>query len=202
MSGRLARTDLLYDGCYAHVISRSIRKLKIFNEDDDFETFKKLLIIEKRRNKFKIYHYCLMHTHFHIAVEIPNVIDFSRSLSKVKSQYASAFHAKYRLSGPIWRERYKSLLIENEGYLLACGQYIEENPVKAGLVERSEDWKYCSSKHYNQDCVDGLIDEYEDMNSVRRVKVEAGTTSEDFEKGNLIGSSFFKFQFFDRRNRV
>lgn len=120
---RIARTELLYAGCYAHVISRSIRKLKIFKDHEDFQSFKDELFIEKRKSGFKVFHYCLMQTHFHLAVNIPDVAAFSRSLANLKSRYTSLFHAKYHLSGPIWRERYKSLLIENEAYLLACGRY-------------------------------------------------------------------------------
>ena len=144
MCARIARTDLLYGGCYVHVISRSIRELKIFKDNEDFELFKKLWLIEKRKSGFRVFHYCFMQTHFHMAAEVPEVHKFWLSLARVKSRYASTFHAKYRLSGPMWRERYKSLLIENEGYLLACGRYIEDNPVKAGLVKRGEDWQFSS----------------------------------------------------------
>src|SRR6185295_17657678 len=103
MCARVARTELLYAGCFAHVISRSIRKLKVLNDAEDFDAFKRELLIEKRKSGFRLYHYCLMQTHFHLAVEIPDVIAFSKSLARVKSRYASLFHAKYRLSGPIWR---------------------------------------------------------------------------------------------------
>jgi len=41
---RVARAKILYDGCYAHVISRSIGKQKIFNDPEDFEVFRELLI--------------------------------------------------------------------------------------------------------------------------------------------------------------
>ena len=44
--------------------------------------------------------------------------------------------------------RYKSLLIENENYLYACGQYVENNPVKAGLVNQVKDWEYSSGGYY------------------------------------------------------
>jgi len=198
----MARTDLLYRGCYSHVVSRSIRKLEIFKDRDDFEEFKNLLIIEKRKSQFKIYHYCLMHTHFHIAVQIEDVSDFSRSMSNIKRQYTGAFHQKYRLSGPIWRERYKSLLIENEGYMFGCGQYIEKNPVKAGLVAKAEEWEHSSARYYLKDDIDSLVDSYDDIARVKRLKVNQEMTEEDFEKGSLIGSTFFRFQFFGGRRRM
>jgi putative transposase len=66
-------------------------------------------------------------------------------VQKLKSSYIRYFHAKYKLSGPLWRERYKSLLIENEPYLFVCGEYIENNPVKAGLANLSEEYPFGSA---------------------------------------------------------
>lgn len=59
---------MLYEGCYAHVISRSIRKMRLFGEDEDFDQFKKLLWMAKEAGGFEVYHYCIMQTHFHFAV--------------------------------------------------------------------------------------------------------------------------------------
>ena len=56
----------MYDGCYAHIISRSIERLDIFQRANDFEFFKKLLFRAKREYNFQIFHYCVMHTHFHV----------------------------------------------------------------------------------------------------------------------------------------
>ena len=201
MCARIARTDLLYKGCYAHVISRSIRKLKIFRADEDFEVFRKELLIEKRKKGFRIFHYCLMQTHFHLVVEIPDVIEFSRSLARAKSNYARAFHSKYRLSGPIWRERYRSLLIENEKYLTTCGYYIEANPVRVGIVKRMADWPYSSHRFYHQKSTDVLVDGFKGCNSSVREEALEELNPKDFEHGSVIGSTFFKFQFFQNRRK-
>ncbi len=202
MCARVARKELLYGDCYAHIISRSIRKLKIFRDDEDYCALKNLLLIEKRRSNFRVVHYCFMQTHFHLAVKISDVTEFSKSLARVKSRYVGVFHAKYRLSGPIWRERFKSLLIENDGYLLACGRYIESNPLKAGMIERIEDWKFSSYRFYHQNIKDELVDGYEDLASVQYPKDWNKLNEVDFEQGSLVGSAFFKFQFFEARKRA
>jgi putative transposase len=189
---RKARNNVLYDGCYAHVISRSIRKIRLFEDNEDFNAFKDLLSLVKRRHGFKLYHYCLMQTHFHLAVSMPNVKEFAKALQLLKSQYSYKFHGKYKLSGPIWRERYRALLIENEHYLNACGEYIENNPVKAGVVTKAEDWEHSSSRNYQKGIEDSLIDKYEIC--IKRGDLE----SVDFEEGDVIGSSFFRFQFSER----
>ena len=193
---RIARYDVLYKDCYAHVISRSIRKLKLFKDDEDFMFFKKLLCQAKRKAEFKIYHYYLMQTHFHLAVRMGDLKDFSSAIRDVKRDYTYQFHSKYKLSGPVWRERFKSLLIENEDYLYTCGKYIEENPVKAGIVKQSADWIYSSSRHYELNESDELVDGYaEECKEVEGVALD----KEEFEGGSVIGSSFFRFQFFESR---
>ena len=194
MVARIARSEVLYDGCYVHVISRSIRKTKLFIDNDDFEEFLKLLKYSKVELGFKLYHYCIMQTHFHLAVGIEGVGSFSKAMQFLKSQYSYKYHTKYKLSGPIWRDRYKSLLIEDAFYMRACGKYIENNPVKAGLVVQAKQWKHSSSRHYEGECEDDLIDNLEEYG--KRKEVDVDLKEEDFfENGPVVGSSFFRFQF-------
>lgn len=189
----------MFDGCYAHIISRSIRKMKIFKDPDDFGELARLLEQTKRQAGYKIYHYSFLHTHFHLAVMIPDIGEFSGAMRHVKSRYCRAFHTKYRLSGPIWRERYRGLLIEHEGYLRTCGRYIENNPVKAGLATKATDWKYSSSRHYAGDGHDALIDPYEEDGSTNPAAEPDTSEEEFFENGSVIGSPFFRWQFYKKR---
>jgi putative transposase len=134
-----------------------------------------------------------MQTHFHLAIRIGELKDFSFAMRDIKRDYAFKFHSKYKLSGPIWRDRFKSLLIENENYLYACGKYIERNPVKAQLVQQEIDWEHSSSRHYELNEVDELIDSYP-MGSHKNENLILD--QQEFESGSVIGSDFFKFQFF------
>ncbi len=194
MVARLARTEVLYDACCVHVISRSIRKLEVFRDQEDYEAFCGLLIKVKREYSLKVFHYCLMHTHFHLAIRISTVEGFIRALQKLKSQYVYKFHTKYKLSGPIWRERFRSLLVEDEAYLYACGQYIENNPVKAGLVRESIAWKYSSSRYYLKGERDLIVDGYATARLPQLPQDIDIYDEESFEKGRAIGSSYFRFR--------
>jgi len=89
-----------------------------------------------------------MITHFHLVLSLRKLEDFSKALQQIKWQYTHYYNLKYKRYGPLWRERFKSLVIEDERYLAACGQYVEYNPVKAGLVTRCEDWPHSSSRSY------------------------------------------------------
>lgn len=192
--GRIARSQLLYDGCYAHVFSRSIAQQKIFRDAKDFEVFKKFLLDAKVKGDFLIHHYCLMHTHFHLAVTINNVNAFSNSLKELKRNYTYWLNARTGHRGPLWRERFKSMLIEDETYLAACGTYIEQNPVKAGLVEGVQDWPHSSGCYYEEGTKDDLIDHYEEYGLPDGIDLD----NEDFfTKGSGIGTNLFRIHLRD-----
>ena len=198
MAARQARQNILYDGCYAHVISRSIMKQELFKDQADFLLFRKLLVDVKKQSQFKIFHYCLMHTHFHLAVKIPEMTSFSKAIQRLKSLYIYRFHAKYKKSGPVWRERYRSLLIENESYLYACGQYIEQNPVKAKLVGDCLAWEHSSARFYLEGKQDELVDGYEGNQLPVLPKNVKEIDEGMFENGVGIGSGYFLFQLKER----
>ncbi len=189
--GRLARSQILFDGCYAHIFTRSLEKRHIFVERRDFDQFSKILLRVKSEYDFRIFHYCLMNTHFHLAVGIGSVERFSRAMRALKWEYTKQFNWKYKHHGPLWRERFKSLLIENEGYLYMCGQYIEQNPLKARMVEEVGQWEYSSAKHYLGLQKDGLIDSYEKPGQPEGVDLN---NDDFFLRGGAIGSEWFKFQ--------
>ncbi len=189
--GRLPRTQILYDGCYAHVFTRSLEKRHIFVDSDDFRSFSEILLRMKKEYDFRIFHYCLMNSHFHLVVGMSSVERFSKAMQAVKWEYTKQFNRKYRHHGPLWRERFKSLLVENEGYLYACGQYIEQNPIKARLVQEAGQWEYSSAKHYLNMRRDDLIDNYEKSQPTEEVDLNDDIF---FLRGGSIGSGWFKYQ--------
>ena len=190
--GRKNRTSILFDGCYAHVFSRAADKRSIFGGDEDFEKFKSLLLASKQKFCYRIHHYCLMHTHFHLAVSMDHTKQFSEGLKWVKWNYARYFNFRNQRFGPLWRDRFKSLLIEDERYLQACGRYIEGNPVEARIVKRCEDWPHSSSRHYLKGQVAVLVDAYAFDGEPIKIKVDE---EKFFTQGPVIGSDLFRIQF-------
>jgi len=186
---RRARRNLLYDGCLAHVISRSIETKWIFDGDEELGMFKGLLIAVRDKYGFGVHHYCLMNTHFHMAVKIPDVEKFAAAMKWVKREYTKWYNGREKRRGTLWQERYKSLLIEDVAYLAACGRYIEYNPVEAGMVRVAREWAYSSSRYYELSGSDDLVDAYE-FGGGALPAVEP----EQFEKGDGIGSDLFKLQ--------
>jgi hypothetical protein len=114
---RRARGKVLFDGCFTHVFSRAIEKRWIFQEPEDFQKFSGLLLEGKGAGGFFIHHYCLMNTHFHLVLRLGLLSEFSKSLQWVKWQYTHYYNLKYKRYGPLWRERFSSLLKKMSGIL-------------------------------------------------------------------------------------
>lgn len=186
---RRARSEILYDGCFAHVFSRAMGKQFVFEDETDFQFFKFLLLHTKAKQGYRIHHYCLMNTHFHLAVSTPNVKAFSSALKEVKQRSAAHVTKTRSWQGPLWWGRFRSQLIEDEAYLHACGLYIEGNPVTAGMVQSPEDWPHSPSRYYLLGEKDSLIDPYELPSSEKSQEI---LKTLDLQESNVIGSKLFE----------
>lgn len=90
-----------------------------------------------------VYAYCLMGNHFHLAVKVSGAT-LSSIMQRILTGYASVFNERHDRSGHLFQARYKAVLCLDDRYLLGLIRYIQMNPVRAGLVDRPEDWPWSS----------------------------------------------------------
>lgn len=76
-----------------------------------------------------------MDNHVHLLLTPPDVGAISRLMQKLGRGYVGQFNARHRLTGTLWEGRYKSCLVDSEGYVLRCHRYIELNPVRARMTD-------------------------------------------------------------------
>ena len=155
---RVAR--FIQEDGYYHVISRSVNQTWIFREPADFRHFLALERTAKRKHPLRLFHYAIMHTHFHFVLQAMTKTNLSQHLAYVKWHYTQWMRKKYGWNGPLWRERYKSLPIEDDSYLLACGTYVEFNPVRAGICTDPAEYPFSSYRVYHQGAQDEILDRY------------------------------------------
>lgn len=141
-----------------HVISRGSGQSVVFRDAVDYKMYLEALTEAKRRFQMRIYHYVLMPNHVHLLLcaTQENGSAFMRFLNLKYAKYACARRKKI---GHIWKNRFKNIPVESDAYLLACGNYIEMNPVRAGLAACAKDWPYSSHRYYLEGISDGLTDE-------------------------------------------
>lgn len=146
-----------YPGALYHVINRGSRQDNIFTCGGDKQDF--LFRLEKTARKYSadLFAYCLMDNHFHLLMKThnPNISEVMRML---QGGYANWFRAKYGLVGPLFQSRYKSVLVEDEEYLVTLSAYIHLNPVRAGMVEHPQDYQWNSYRQYEKNEATELLD--------------------------------------------
>lgn len=145
-----------------HILDRGNNRQTVFNEDEDFVYFLKLLKRYIKELKFKLYHLCLMPNHIHLVMEPTIEGSLPKIMMRLTLAYSSYFNKKYKGAGHVWQGRYKSSLIDKEEYFMWCGLYVELNPVRAGLVAKPEDWQWSSYNFYalgkGHSLIESLID--------------------------------------------
>lgn len=179
---------------FYHIISRSLNETRVMRDASDFCHFIQLMYVAKQKYPISLFHYCLMHTHFHLTVQAPCHKALSQNISYLKWHYTLWSRRKYGWKGPLWRERYKSLLIENADYLYSCGMYIEYNPVRAGICNNPADYKYSSYRKYHLGACDSLVDDYAagiDLSASLQLDYQSDLAKVIFSLSPAIGSRAF-----------
>ncbi|MCT4565567.1 MAG: transposase [Maledivibacter sp.] len=130
-----------------HIIFRGINYLDIFLEKDDFEEY--IYRLEKISMKYEleIYAYCLMTNHVHLLIK-EGIEDISASLKRLGTGYAQWYNKKYRRCGHVFQDRFLNEPVEDDAYLLTVSRYIHMNPVKVGMTQKPEEWKWSSCRGY------------------------------------------------------
>ena len=147
----------LYDGAVYHVVQRGHNKDTLFKRRRDYLVFKEFIRKYKFRNTFDIYHYCLMPNHFHFLLKIMKGAELPKILHGISQTYSHYYRKVYNRSGHVYQNRYKSYLIEDDGYLLECGRYIDRNPLRAGIVKNLPDYSWSSYNFYGNGQADDLL---------------------------------------------
>ncbi len=169
-----------------HITQRGNRRQDVFFSTDDRKRYLKWLTQYSARYKFEILAYCLMTNHIHI-VGIPrNKTSIGRTLQIVNMRHSRAVNQTQGWSGHLWHSRYFSAPMD-DSYLYLAMRYVEQNPVRAGMVMRARDYPWSSAachcglradpvleqNHAYDDIFDGwsdLLDEMPKLEDIERLR--------------------------------
>jgi len=118
--------------------------MAIFHEDVDRLSF---LGIVKRAfgdNRVAPHNFVLMTTHYHIIATPPAEAALPLAMKEIGERYTRFYNRKYERTGTIWDGRYRGLPISDERYALICARYIEQNPLRAGMVAALDAYQWSS----------------------------------------------------------
>jgi len=120
-------------GTLHHVMGRGIERTNLFRTDTDREDFVKRMADLCVDGNLIVYAWSLLSNHFHILVRTGRQ-PISRSMKKLLTGYVVNFNLRHGRSGHLFQNRYKSIICEEDPYLLELTRYIHLNPVRAGRV--------------------------------------------------------------------
>lgn len=136
-----------YPGAWYHIMNRGAAKQLIFNDIDHYKMFIQLLGELHERFQVRIHAYCLMPNHYHILLQTP-LANISCAMRHLDSLYTRRYNLSQKRDGPLLRGRFKSILVDDENYLLHLSRYIHLNPVVANIVAHAEDYLWSSYRAY------------------------------------------------------
>lgn len=146
-----------FEGALYHVLARGNNKQDIFGDVADRRHYLALVERYHARYVFRLYAFVLMTNHVHLLVETGET-PLSKIMQCLQTSYTQYFNRKYQRVGHLFQGRYKSILCERESYLLELTRYIHLNPVRAGIVQRPEQYPWSSYQSFigraRMPCVD------------------------------------------------
>ena len=125
-------------GALHHIIARGIGRRNIFNDDQDRENFLERLKKVLEETRTGCYAWALIPNHFHLLLRTGDV-PVATSMRRLLTGHGATYNRRHRRSGHLFQNRYKSILCQEETYLLELVRYIHLNPLRAKLVKDLSD---------------------------------------------------------------
>ena len=140
---RQSRVDA--PGALHHIICRGIERRTIFQDDIDRDDFVRRLSTGLLETDTRCYAWALIPNHFHLLLKT-GTAPIAAVMHKLLTGYAVRYNRRHGRHGHLFQNRYKSILCQEETYLLQLIRYIHLNPLKAKLIntlEELDDYQYC-----------------------------------------------------------
>ncbi|MFH1416059.1 MAG: transposase [Elusimicrobiota bacterium] len=130
-----------------HIIQRGNRRQKVFFNNQDKIDYLNIIKKHAQKSGIEFWAYCLMDNHVHLIAVPKEETSLARGIGEAHRNYTSMINNREGWSGYLWQGRFLSYPLD-EFYLYSAIRYIENNPVRAGLVEKAEDYLWSSAKSH------------------------------------------------------
>lgn len=136
-----------YPGAWYHVMNRGLARTNIVRSDKDRQLFLDLLSESSQLFGIQIHAYSLMDNHYHLLVNTPTT-GLARAMRHLNGLFTQKVNKNWKSDGPLFRGRYKAIVVDSDEYLLELVRYIHLNPVEAGFYPKSIDHQWTSHRAY------------------------------------------------------
>ncbi|HQZ63747.1 MAG TPA: transposase [Planctomycetaceae bacterium] len=143
----MPRTSRASRGCFVyHVLNRGNGRSGVFHKEDDFAAFANLMQEAHEKVPMRLTGFCLMTNHFHLLLWPHEDGDLSRWMQWLMTSHVRRYRRHYKGSGHVWQGRFKAFPVQSDSHYLTVLRYVERNPLRAKMVERSWEQKPNSSR--------------------------------------------------------
>jgi len=148
-------------GFVYHVFNRGSRKGVVFDTYEDYSGFVDLLDLTRAKSAMRIIAYCMMPTHFHLLLWPPGDTDVPAFMHRLTTAHAGKWHrVKNNVgTGAVYQSRYVSVGITSGQHYFTALRYVERNALEAHLVQRAQDWPWCSASQLVSECPTFRLDD-------------------------------------------
>ena len=153
------KARVVVPGAAHHVVQRGNRRQKVFFSEADKQEYLNIFGLSARLFKLQIWAYCLMDNHVHLIVVPEHEGSMTKAISLTHQRYTQMINFREGWRGYLWEGRYKSKVLD-ERSLYAAIRYVERNPVRAGIVDIAEDYRWSSAKAHIGKQKDSLLTEF------------------------------------------
>jgi REP element-mobilizing transposase RayT len=136
-----------YEGAFYHVMARGNEQREIFLSEADYSSFLRVLGEMSERYEVDIFAYVLIANHYHLLIKTERA-NLSKAMQWLGVTYTCRFNLKHKRCGHLFQGRFKSILVQNDAYLLQLSCYIHRNPTRAKIVRRLAQYPWSSYPAY------------------------------------------------------
>lgn len=151
------RPRLSLPGVPLHLIQRGNNRGACFYADEDYSYYLDHLAEQATKHGCRVHAYCLMTNHVHLLLTSTHENSLGGLMKALGQRYVQYVNRTYRRTGTLWEGRFRSCLMQDDAYVLACYRYIELNPVRAGMVAHPADYRWSSYRANAQGEIDPVL---------------------------------------------
>lgn len=188
-----------FNNAWYHVMNRGLAQRNIVKTDNDRHIFFKILGETVTTYGIEVHAFSLMNNHYHLLIHTPE-IGLSRAMRHLNGVFTQKINKAWKTDGPIFRGRYKAIIISDDDYLIELVRYIHLNPVVAGIYNKANEHRWSSHRCYlNKKCkppwltTKEILSRFDDTNAkatlqLNRYVHEGVPTwfSEDLKKNRVV----------------
>ena len=129
-----------------HVLNRAVGRTTIFETDDDYLAFLRVLNQAREKAECRLLSFCIMPNHWHLVLWPKGDNDLSEYMRWLTVTHTQRWHSFHGTSGtgPIYQGRFKSFPIQANDHFYTASRYVERNALNANLVKKAENWRWGS----------------------------------------------------------